>query len=233
MKIQTTNDYSKFKSIDGNRNKNLLHINRLKKSMQQNYLFTIIVVNERFEIIDGQHRFDVISELGLPLNYVVCQGYGLNEVHVLNQTSKTWTSEDYLDGYCKLGFKDYHQYKDFKTKYKLGHYECMWLLNGSQLSNPKEVFFKGEFKVTNYNKAIELIETISKVEVFYSEWRRRSFIFAILQLMKNKSFSFDELLKKLAVQPNSLKDCPTTNQYVELIEQIYNYKRREKVNLRF
>ena len=78
--------------------------------MQENYLFTIIIVNENYEIIDGQHRFDVIKELGLPLNYVICGGYGLNEVHILNQNSKTWNVDDYLDGYCLLGYTDYLKY---------------------------------------------------------------------------------------------------------------------------
>ena len=156
--VHTTTDYFLFKPIEGNRNKNLLHINRLKKSMAETYLFTVIIVNEKYEIIDGQHRFDVIQELKLPLNYIVCKGYGLNEVHILNQNSKTWTSDDYLDGYCKLGYKDYLKYKEFKELYGIGHYECMWLLNGSQLSNPTQVFFTGDFKIKNYNEACKIIE---------------------------------------------------------------------------
>ena len=86
--VHTTEDYFMFKPIDGNRNKNLLHINRLKKSMAENYLFTVIIVNEKYEIIDGQHRFHVIEELKLPLNYIVCKGYALEEVHILNANSK-------------------------------------------------------------------------------------------------------------------------------------------------
>jgi hypothetical protein len=31
----------------------------------------------------------------------------------------------------------------------------------------------------------------------------------------------------------SLVDCANTSQYVSLIEEIYNYRRREKVNLRY
>jgi hypothetical protein len=233
MKIQTTKDYSKFKSIDGNRNKNLLHINRLKKSMQQNYLFTIIVVNEKFEIIDGQHRFEVIKELGLPLNYVICEGYSLNEVHTLNQNSVTWKSEDYLDGYCKLGYKDYILYKEFKNKYKIGHYECMWLLNGTQLNNPTQVFFCGQFKVKNYKEAVRVIELLKTIEPYYSEWKRRSFILTMLQLLRKETFVFSEFIDKLKIQPSSLVNCSTNSQYLKLIEEIYNYRRRLKVNLRF
>lgn len=231
--VHTTTDYFLFKPIDGNRNKNLLHINRLKKSMAENYLFTIIIVNENYEIIDGQHRFDVIQELNLPLNYVVCKGYGLNEVHILNQNSKTWTSDDYLDGYCKLGYKDYLKYREFKETYDIGHYECMWLLNGSQLSNPTQVFFMGDFKIKNYNEACKIIEKIMLVEPYYSEWKRRSFILAMLQLFKNSNFELTEFLQKLKLQPTALSNCSTTNQYVSLIEEIYNYRRRDKINLRY
>jgi hypothetical protein len=116
--VHTTTDYFLFKPIDGNRNKNLLHINRLKKSMNQNYLFTVIIVNEKYEIIDGQHRFEVIQELQLPLHYIICSGYGLTEVHILNANSKTWNADDYLEGYCKLGYKDYLIFADFKNKYQ-------------------------------------------------------------------------------------------------------------------
>ena len=231
--VHTTTDYFLFKPIEGNRNKNILHINRLKKSMEETYLFTVIIVNEKYEIVDGQHRFDVIQELKLPLNYIVCNGYGLNEVHILNQNSKTWTSDDYLDGYCKLGYKDYLKYKEFKDLYGIGHYECMWLLNGSQLSNPTQVFFTGDFKIKNYNEACKIIEKIMLVEPYYEEWKRRSFILAMLQLFKNPNFELTEFLQKLKLQPTALSNCSTTNQYVSLIEEIYNYRRREKVNLRY
>ena len=52
--VHTTTDYSLFKSIDGNRTKNKAHVKKLKKSMEEKYLFTVIIVNEKYEIIDGQ-----------------------------------------------------------------------------------------------------------------------------------------------------------------------------------
>ena len=231
--VYTTKDYMLFKHIEGNRNKNLLHINRLKKSIEKNYLFTVVIVNEKYEIIDGQHRFDVIKELNLPLNYIVCEGYGLNEVHILNQNSKTWTSDDYLDGYCKLGYPDYIKYREFKESYGIGHYETMWLLNGSQLHKPTEVFFSGKFKVKKYDDACKKVEKIMLVSTYYDGWKRRSFFLALLQLLKNKNFEYTEFLQKLKLQPTSLVDCSTSNQYLTLIEEIYNYRRRNKVNLRY
>lgn len=232
--IYTTKDYFMFKPIDGNRNKNLLHINRLKKSMGKNYLFTIIIVNEKYEIIDGQHRFDVIKELELPLNYVVCEGYGLDEVHILNQNSKTWGADDYLEGYCKLGYADYIAYREFKNTYTLGHNECITLLGG--VANGGESlkrFYEGLFKVQNIFKAEETISKILMIQPYYAGVRRRVFILTMITLLKNPNFVFDEFLQKLKQQPTAMQDCPSVEMYKDLIEEIYNYRRREKINLRY
>jgi hypothetical protein len=231
--VHTTKDYSLFKPIDGNRNKNLQHINKLKKSMSSDYLFTILIVNEHHEIIDGQHRFDVIKELNLPLHYVVCVGYGLYEVHVLNQNSKTWNSDDYLTGYCNLGYHDYLQYAEFKDKYNLGHNETMSLLSGVPNKIDIELFYRGDFKVKSLKNAEDIIEKIMMIEPYYPGIRRRAFIYCMMSLFKNKNFEFTEFLQKLKLQPMALQDCTNVTNYKILIEEIYNYRRRDKVNLRF
>lgn len=231
--VHTTTDYFLFKPIDGNRNKNLLHINRLKKSMAQNYLFTVIIVNEKYEIIDGQHRFDVIQELKLPLNYIICKGYGLNEVHILNANSKTWNSDDYLEGYCNLGYEDYLIYKEFKNKYQFGHNECMRLLTGHLHGSSVKEFHEGKLKINNYKEAKKYADLILLIKPYFSEYKRRSFINAMITLFKNDNFEFSEFLQKLKIQPTALNVCNDVEQYITLIEEIYNYKRRIKVNLRF
>jgi hypothetical protein len=234
--VQTTMDYSMFKPIDGNRNKNELHIARLKTSMALNYLFTVIIVNEKYEIIDGQHRFECIKDLGLPLHYIMCKGYGLSEVHMLNANSKTWNADDYLEGYCNLGLRNYIVYKEFKNKYKIGHNECMALLSGSHtIGNKNKVFYSGHFKVTHLYEAEDIMDKILMIEPYYNAKgiRRRTFIYTMVILMQNENFEFTEFLQKIKIQPTALQDCNTVDQYKLLIEEIYNYKRRDKVNLRF
>jgi hypothetical protein len=231
--VHTTTDYFLFKSIDGNRNKNLLHINRLKKSMSENYLFTVIIVNENYEIIDGQHRFEVIKDLNLPLNYIICKGYGLKEVHVLNANMKTWNADDYLEGYCNLGYEDYLIYKEFKNKYEFGHNECIKLLKGNFNSGSVKEFHEGKFKIKNLKEAKKYADFILLIKPYFSEYKRRSFVYAMISLFKNLNFEFSEFLQKLKIQPTALNVCNDVEQYITLIEEIYNYKRRIKVNLRF
>ena len=234
--VHVTKDYDLFKPIGGNRNINRLHASRLKKSMAEKYLFTVIIVNENYEIIDGQHRYTVIKELGLPLYYIILQGYGLNEVHTLNQNSKVWSADDYVAGYSELGNENYIIYKRFIDKYKFGHGESIAMLNGliSKASrNRYQSFKEGLFKITHLEEAEEKAQKIWLLNGIYEGFRRRSFVIAILHLFNNENFDYDEFLHKLKKQPSALTDCKDTRQYLELIEEIYNYRRREKVNLRY
>lgn len=232
--VYTTNDYTLFTSIDGNRTKNKLHIKRLKQSIKENYLFTVIIVNENYEIIDGQHRFDVIKELNLPLYYIICEGYGLAEVHILNQISKTWSADDYLIGYADLGYKEYIEYAKFKQTYGFGHTETMALLteNGTKKEKFKD-FNAGKLKIKNIVDATKKAEKLLLIGKYYSGYKRRSFMMAMFRLFKNKQFNFEEFIQKLKLQPSMLIHSPNIEQYLDLIEQIYNYRRKDKVNLRY
>ena len=70
--VNSTNDYLKFKTLKGNRNVNKLHVRRLKESFKEAYLLSPIIVNQNFEIIDGQHRFEAAKSMELPINFIIC-----------------------------------------------------------------------------------------------------------------------------------------------------------------
>ena len=60
--VLSTTDYAKFKTLQGNRDVNKLHVSRLKESFKTAYLLSPIVVNQYYEIIDGQHRYEAAKE---------------------------------------------------------------------------------------------------------------------------------------------------------------------------
>lgn len=231
--VQQTKDYSKFRTLDGNRSVNPLHLKRLKDSISSKYLFTIITVNDKFEIIDGQHRFNVCKELNLPINYVVVNGYGLNEVQILNANAKTWNVTDYLNGYCNLGLPEYLKYRNFMLKHGFGHKINLILLTGNNNGDVYESFHRGSFVVDNIVEAESIANKIHAVKEFYEGADRLSFVTALIRINKNKEFNFNEFLDKLRFKSRSLVDCTTAMAYRALIEDIYNFKRREKVNLRY
>jgi len=229
-----TNDYSMFKIIDGNRSINKLHLRRLKKSIEEKYITVPIIVNQKFQIIDGQHRFTAAKELGMPINYIKVNGLDLSDVHRLNTNSKNWTADSYMEGYCKLGIEEYMMYRDFKNRYGFGHNETNALLTNrtSASGHHIEAFNQGTFAVVDYGLAIRNADKITQVAQHYDGYKRRGFIYAMLQAFTNPKYNHSEFLKKLSFQKDKLYDCSKAEQYLELIQKIYNFKRSDDSKIR-
>ena len=233
--VFVTKDHDMFKPIEGNRPLNALHLRRLKKSINDHgFLFMPIVVNEKMEVIDGQHRLHCVKELGLPVYYVVATGSGLNHVLVLYENTKNWNAEDYMNAYADMGRQEYVRYREFRSAYGLDHNVCMGLLSGSTTGKTVQERFKsGDFKVKGYAKACEFAEHLILMEPMYAGWKRWTFVLALMGLVGKDGFALSEFVDKLKLQPTALVDCANVEQYRDLIERIYNHRRREKVNLRY
>lgn len=233
--VMMTNDYSMFKTIGGNRDINKAHLRRLKNSISQKYISVPIIINDKNQIIDGQHRFASAKELQKPVYYIRVNGLGLQDVHRLNTNTKNWTADAYLDGYCRLGYTDYITYRSFKLKYGFGHNECNALLtNRSRMGgNKNEEFKDGVFKIVNYEQAVKNADKISMLSKFYDGYKRRAFVYAMLDLFQNPDYNHAKFLRKVSFQSVKLVDCTDVQQYLTLIEEIYNFKSSKKDHVYF
>jgi len=233
--VLKTNDYSMFKHMNGNRNINKLHLKRLTESMSEKYIEVPIIVNSNNQIIDGQHRFEAAKELKKDVYYIKVRNLNLDDVHRLNTNSKNWTAEEYMQGYCELGLEDYIKYRDFKRKYGFGHNETNAILtNRSRMSGSKNTDFNdGVFKILDYDLAVKNAEKICMVREYYEGYKRRYFVYAMLELFENPDYSHVEFLNKLSFQSVKLQDCTDVKGYLILIEDIYNFKRSKNNKVRF
>ena len=236
--VYQTNDYKLFKTINGNRNINPLHLNRLKKSIDEKYISVPIVVNDRYEIIDGQHRYESARDLNKPIYFIKIGGLQLPDIHRLNSNLKNWQADDYLDGYCMLGYPEYIKYREFKDKYKFGHSETKSLLSGTLRFGDRgqtDAFKDGTFKIGDYKKAEQDAQKLIAIGEYYDGYKRKSFIKAMMLLFANKKYQHQEFLKKLKYQSRKMVDCTNHEQYLDLINEIYNYNRpkEEKIFFRY
>jgi hypothetical protein len=228
--VDVTFDYDAFKFLKGNRPVDEKHVRKLVQSMQQEYLQRPIDVNENYEIIDGQHRYTAIKELGYPLFYVVRKGWTMRQVQVANSNTKTWTIADVINSQCELGNKEYRAIKYFAEKYKISQVVSYSLLNpamdGTRIK--KGLFEVGDIEIAD--KTARYIKLISKMVNF--DCFRRPFVHSFRKLAENNNFDFDIFVKKLEYQSDRLKPCIDVKSQIELIEEIYNYRNQNKVNLR-
>lgn len=233
--IYQTNDYGLFSYATGNRPINDGHVREIVNSMEKEYLMTIIFVNERFEIIDGQHRHRAIQQLGKPLFFSVVNGYGEDEMQIYNLNGSNWNNSDFCSRFIALGNQNYIDYRRFRNKYKFGHGESLMMLTNAVKFSTQIGFKEGLFEIRNYKEACEIAEEIYRVEPYFKDgFRNRGFVLCIFNLLKNnKSFSMDKFIHKCKEHTSFLKKCATTDQYMDMIEHLYNYRSANKVSLKY
>ena len=233
MEIKSTTDYSLFKALKGNRVVNQKHVQKLINSMRKKMHHSPIQVNEKMEIIDGQHRLEARKAIGAPIEYYISKGADISTVQDLNTNSEDWKIDDYLHSYISKGIKDYIIYKQFLDSYKFNHKITMYLLTNNA-GGCSEDFNSGNFKIKDIEKAAEIASKLNIVGGYYDGYKRRTFCYAFVRCLNNSKFSFEEFIAKLAYQRSKIYDCAKVEQYLEIIEEIYNYKRsaKDKIVLR-
>ena len=70
-KIMQTTDYDEFTFFHGNRSIDEKRLKVLMESIKTYGLINPIVVNQKKEIIDGQHRYQSCRNLSIPVRYNV------------------------------------------------------------------------------------------------------------------------------------------------------------------
>jgi hypothetical protein len=248
--LEKTKDYARFKFINGNRDVSEHHVRRLMKSLQEEQLVSFVIVNGKDEIIDGQNRFEACKRLGFPV-YVYKDSktskYGLNQVQRYNTNNLTWNKRSYLNSYCNMGVKPYMQLKEFMEQYPdFGIAPAITIFSNKPSADqaprkredglryrPEKPFEQGQLTSDDLGLAYENAGKIMEYKKYFKNFNNRSFVNVMIGLFQNKKFDHQTMIKKLELCPVALTKCSTAKQYRALVEDIYNYKSREKVNLRY
>ena len=117
--IYTTTDYDGFIFTDWNRDVSNARVVKMVESIKAaGWLPAPVMVNEKFEVIDGQSRVKALERLGMPVSFCIRAGIGRKECQVLNQFQKNWTTTDFINSYVADGNPHYIWIKDMMSKYK-------------------------------------------------------------------------------------------------------------------
>lgn len=236
--IFETTDYSTFKFREDNRSIDSNHVKKLSKKMKERgWLSTsVVTINELGFIIDGQHRVKGAMVVGVPVRFKVTTGSGTDEMTEMNTLQKNWSPFDHLHKYVTRGNENYLMFDKFVKNYPMFKYtEIAMFLNNSMTSIKRDTFESGNYVVKNYELGEKWANFILELQPYFEKYYNKSiFVRSMIKIISNKpEFSFDEFLHKVKLRPNMLKPCGTVDQYVETIEDLYNYRRSNKVNLRF
>jgi|SaaInl3SG_22_DNA_1037383.scaffolds.fasta_scaffold05685_10 hypothetical protein len=235
VKVLKTKDYDQFSFIDGNRDINKENLTRIKQSMVEKYIPVPIIVNDRYEIIDGQHRFLAAKSLSLAIHFIVIPKLKLEDVQRLNTNSSNWGNKQYLQSYCKRGYRDYLLFRDFQEETGHSYNSSIALLTNSlaRTGQHKRDFDKGLFKVTDLDGAYSQAKKLADIGQFFEDYKQGSFVYCMLRLFRNKKYNHKIFLRKLELQPTGLKKEATMQKYLEAVEKVYNYRTADINKVRF
>lgn len=247
--ILSSYNYEQFTSLEGNRTVNKSNLMRITQSMKEKHLISPVMVNEKFEIIDGQHRFNASKELGLPIYYYVVKGMTLLDVQRMNAVSKNWNFVDFLESYCELGYPEYLKVRRFRQDFpdfgikasmsilslKLSHSHLSKKISSKDGKNSlaKHSFSDGSFECVNIKRSYELASQLMQLKQITDLYNKSNFVSAFIQVSRKKDFEFKNFKYKAQRFPSKFYDCTTTQNFVAMFEELYNYKNRKKINLRF
>ena len=179
--VMKSSDYEKFSILEQNRVVNDKHVNELVVSIQNNGQLTPIIVNEKFEIIDGQHRFDACKILKQSVMYLISYKTSINEVILMNNTQKSWKLHDYLRCFSDKKWNNHETYQKvdkFMREHNLKLSTCIVLLSegtgsGNSLGNAVSLqgqglisFKKGIYRIGNLTRAQAIAKILSEIKAF-------------------------------------------------------------------
>lgn len=234
MKVEGTYNYGQFKVLEGNRDVNEKFLVRLEKSIKEKNLlrYNPILVNEKMEVVDGQHRLAVAKKNSLEIFFTVVADGSVDDMILLDTNVRAWGALDYLESWIKQGKDDYKILKDFMEVYDLSLTIAKNLLAGLSSSkggsgdNRRNAFRDGYFTVTHAAEAQKIAELVQKLQP-YAESKlknQQDFISALVNLNRDERFDVENLIKKLKTFGFKLKKQISVRAYLREIEDIYNFK---------
>jgi len=240
-KLQKTTDYKKFKFMKGQRPVNMTcpESKALLGSMKDYGFLPSFPIMARpngspttLEIVDGQHRFVIAQELGLPVYYVI-DSSDVN-VTLVNKAQRKWSPNDYAESYASQGIDSYQTLMDYHHSFGISITNSASILaNTMSFANTSGKFFSGSFKVTNGQMANKLGMSYRDICNIAPQTKKSAFVSALWACWHVDYFKPDQLIDGITKRPKALDVGGGRSDILGSIEDCYNFQRKDRKPLKF
>lgn len=239
IKTGVTTNYSLFRRLKGNRAVSPKHVAEIRKSARTiGFLVPVISVNEKFEIIDGQHRFELAKTEGAPVMYAVYPGIGIDECVSLNINQRNWELIQYVESYAETGDPNYMRLLEVYDKTKSGGRDGLNIKVAATIARRKAVSadqIKKERYELSEEEAQEAIPALLYAKKFIKPFKNAKMRNADFFIIPGILYSFKEIntgrLYKQVTE--NIEKMATTNNFVPRLlkfNELYNYNLKKEEN---
>lgn len=226
--IQVTTDYDQFQILEANREQSRGHIEALKAAFEEMGNLTRvqpILVNDRMEIIDGQHRFTACKELGEPIYYTQVSGLGVSDARQMNILHRRWEFGDYARSYALGGDANYQRFLNLMEDFGFNGSVTLYYCSGAKSKGAFKNFRNGAFTLSpdEVVTAKERLEKLKELADLNPLFETITLAIAYLNVSQVSGFDHNRLVSRLERNPNMLTRQGGTPEYMRVLEDIYNY----------
>lgn len=234
-KIYQTKEYDKFLIYDWNRAIDKQTLNKIHKSvLEHGWKVEPIIVNEKYGIIDGQHRYTYAKEHDLPVYYIVIKGLTKEDCQIMNSVRTSWRCLDYVNFYAMQGNKNYIFLKALDNMFdNFGLPIIVYAINsrayGAQVSKTLQ---SGAFKCSTeeYNNAVDILNYLNNLNDYIKKiaGRKTQLCMAITFCYNLPTVDKDRLAQKIAENCNTMSAIVDMETALKEVERVYNYNMKQK-----
>jgi ParB-like nuclease family protein len=203
--------------------------------------FRPIIINENFEVIDGQHRLEAAKILGVEIYYEIDRDSHAEDMILLNMHQRSWGLDDYLNFYLQSGKEEYRKFEEFTQLEGLSMRQALNFLRGSSECS-RSKFKAGTFKFPSALEYIKISDMMSKFKNILDLIERmkiegtqitskHKFREALTEILHCEDIDFEILRHKISINLDKMRLCANSGGYLLMLRDIYNWKNKRPVNL--
>ena len=229
-RVLTTTDYDQFTFLKSNRAIDDNHVYKLVKLIkEEGHQKEPVIVNEKLEVISGQHRMRACAKLKMRVTYIIVPGLTIKDAREMNNSQKPWGFKDHLRCYGHFSHHNCQAYKQLDSLIKeyssLSNAVALVLLSPKNYVGAYNKFKLGTFAVEEYEFARKQASYLS--EVRSSHTRKVKFAVGWLKIQKmptrsGDKFSITTAIKQIRKNIKLVDNCGPQEHWTSQLMKAYN-----------
>lgn len=231
-KIFCTKDYDAFKKLCGNRPVEPSRVRGIAESIKKVGQLDPAIVNEKFEVIDGQGRLEACRMLGVPFYYTIRPKTGSAECIEMNTSAKKWAIKDFVNMYALEGDASYQILRRRAEENPTLHLSLVAMIFSRKLianrSTITNMIRAGQYDAIDRYENEECLEFVvmAKQELDRYSLDTSHKLSVLVFLYKSGLIDPNRMLAQLKKYSYNLHDSTKVLDVVEDLQNLYNFRRK-------
>jgi len=237
-KIQQTDNYEMFEVSEFNRD--VKRIGSLKESMKNNGYIPAYPLHcvrggrGKLVVKAGHHRLESAKSLGLHVYYIVCDDSA--SIHELEKATNPWKFKDFILSHARAGSESHILISELHKKSGIGMSQITSMLSGESANsnNATGLARDGNFVIKDIARAKSVCDTVSRLrELGVKFATSQGMVGCLSNLTWVDEFHPEVFIHRVTVNLHMMIKQATTEQYLDLIDRVYNHNAKIRVPIAF